>query len=317
VSSTDSELDREVSGMTTRSTHGTLLPRASAAPGELLWGEAPRRQPIAPLILMAVVLLLVAAPSALAGNGGSSNPLVLLRQIASSTYELTGLVQRSNDSLAVIDSHSANLIAIEKSMTGISTAAAGMSHKTTALNSSLTQVSSDVKASKASLHDVSSKLQTTRTGIGAIAATVNGSLGSTKAIVVQFNMIGGSITTMQGNLVAIIRRMGNSNPLTKSFANNETRVAIAGGDSKRYGVPNFAPNNRVMSIMLPMIRTLQNGGPLPARKDSHTASNPVVGAALRLQVPDGTNVIVNVLPYDGFYGLPPASYFVNNKVHGL
>ena len=296
---------------------GGMLPRTSAAPGQLLWGEAPRRQPIAPLVLMAVVLLLVAAPTALGGAGGSSNPITLLRQIADTTYELTGLVSRSNESLARIDGHSGDLVKIEQNMAGISKAANGMSQKTTQLNGSLQRVGGDVAASKATLHTVSGRLTETGTGMTSIATGVDGSLASTKGVVREFATIDGSITAMQKNLTAVIARIGQSAPLTKSFANNQTRVSIVGGDAKKYGVPNFAPDNRVMSIMLPMIKTLQEGGPLPARKVSHTASNPIVNAALKIQVPDGTNVVVNVRPFDGFYGLPPSSYFVENQVHGL
>lgn len=303
--------------MTTTTHTGILLPRTTAPAGQVLWGEEPRRQPIAPLILMAVVLLLVAAPSALAGNGGTGNPITLLRDIAKSTYELTGLVKHSNQSLAKIDAHSKSLVHIEQNMTGISQASAGMEHKTTTLNANLGAVAANVKGARTTLHGVSGRLHATSDGMGKIATGVDGSLASTKAIIGEFGTIGSSITVMQGNLVDIIARMGESNPLTKQFANNETRKAVAGGDGRKFGVPNFAPNIRVMSIMLPMIKTLQQGGPLAARKDSHRASNVVVDTALKLQVPDGTNVVVNVQPYDGFYGLPPASYFINNRVHGM
>lgn len=303
----------------TGATHraSVLLPRTTPGPGQALWGEAPRRQPIAPLVLMAVLLLLVAAPTALAGDGGSGNPLTLLRQIASSTYELTGLVQRSNESLAKIDTNSKALVRIEQNMTGISAATDGMAQKTTKLNDDLGGVQADVGAAKTTLHSVSGKLGTTGTGMSQIATGVDGSLASTKQIVGEFRTISGAITVMQQNLVNIIARMGRSLPLTKDFANNETRKAIAGGDGKKFGVPNFAADNRVMSIMLPMIKTLQAGGPIAARKDTHRASNPIVDTALKLQVPDGTNVEVNVRPYDGFYGLPPASFFIERQVHGL
>ncbi|MBC7459742.1 MAG: hypothetical protein H7287_00115 [Thermoleophilia bacterium] len=301
----------------TRDTHGMLLPRTTPAPGQMLWGDAPRRQPIAPLILMAVILLLVAAPTALAGNGSTGNPIKLLREIAASTYELTGLVKHSNDSLAKIDSHSRSLVKIEKSMGSISTASAGMERTTTALNTHLGTVSADVRHARTTLHAVSGKLSETGAGMGKIASGVDGSLAETNKIVGEFGTIGGSITGMQRNLRDIIGRMGNSAPLTKDFANNETRVAIAGGNGAKYGVPNFAANTRVMSVMLPMIKTLQEGGPLPARKDSHTASNILVDTALKLQVPDGTNVVVNLQPYDGFYGLPPASFFIERQVHGI
>ncbi|MCW2974184.1 MAG: hypothetical protein JWN72_2457 [Thermoleophilia bacterium] len=202
-------------------------------------------------------------------------------------------------------------------MGSISTASAGMERKTTALNTKLATVGADVRQARTTLHGVSGKLAETGAGMDKIATGVDGSLAATNRIVGEFGTIGGSITVMQGNLVDIINRMGQSNPLTKAFANNETRVAIAGGSAKKFGVPNFAPNSRVMSVMLPMIKTLQEGGPLPARKDAHKASNVIVDTALKLQVPDGTNVVVNLQPFDGFYGLPPASFFVAYQVHGI
>ena len=111
--------------------------------------------------------------------------------------------------------------------------------------------------------------------------------------------------------------MSNSGPLTKEFANNRTRMTIVGGDAKKFKVPNLAPNARVMSIVLPMIKSMQDGGALPARKDSQSASNFIVGTALKRTVPDGTNVVANVVPYDGVYGLPGPQFFVDNRIHGF
>ena len=147
--------------------------------------------------------------------------------------------------------------------------------------------------------------------------SVGGSARSTKAIVTEFSKIDAAIGSMDTNLKGAIGKMAESGPLTKEFANNRTRVAIAGGDSKKYGVPNLAPNSRVMSVVLPMINVMQNGGALPARKDRHEASNPIVGTALKLQVPDGVNVVALVRPFDGFYGLPNQQFFVENRIHGF
>jgi hypothetical protein len=122
---------------------------------------------------------------------------------------------------------------------------------------------------------------------------------------------------MDANLKQAIGKMAESGPLTKAFANNKTRVAITGGSSKKYGVPNLAPDSRVMSVVLPMIRVMQEGGPLPARKDRHEASNFIVGSALKMQVPDGTNVVAIVKPFDGWYGLPDQDTFVQTRVHGF
>jgi hypothetical protein len=304
--------------MTTATTStSTLLPRTGAAPGELLWGEAPQRQPIAPLILMAVLLLLVAAPSALAGGGGSANPIALMKDVADTTYRLTGLMKESNDSLHAIDDHSKLLGGMQGSMADIGKATTGMQGKTEQLNTKLGAVGTAVAASEVKLGSVEAELGSTASSMGTLRSNVSGSATSTKAIVKEFGMIDTAIGSMDANLKVAITKMAESGPLTKAFANNKTRLSVAGGDSKKYGVPNLAPDNRVMSVVLPMIAVMQNGGPLPARKDRHDASNPIVGTALRLQVPDGTNVVAMVRPFDGFYGLPPANFFVQNRIHGF
>jgi hypothetical protein len=294
-----------------------LLPATGHAPGELLWGEPARRQPIAPLILMAVVLLLVAAPAALGGGGGTSNPMTLMRQVADSTYEMTGLLTKSNKSLGAIDENSKQLVKMQGNMVGIAEATAGMESKTTQLNEQLGLVGSNVKASGAKLGSVDAKLGQTAAGMSTLKSNVGGSAASTKAIVKEFTLIDGAIGAMDRSLKRAITQMAASGPLTKAFAENKTRLAVAGGDTKKYGVPNLAPDNRVMSVVLPMIRVMQEGGPLPARKDRHEASNPIVGAALSLQVPDGTNVVALVKPFDGFYGLPGENFFVENRIHGF
>lgn len=302
---------------TTTAPTSTLLPGSGNAPGELLWGEAPRRQPIAPLILMAVLVLLVAAPSALGGGGGSANPIVLMRQVADSTYKITGLMQQSNESLGKIDENSTHLAALNANMTGIAEATGGMEAKTLKLHAKLGSVGAAMSVSKAMLTSVDTKLGATAGTMGSLRTNVSGSAASTKAIVKEFSMIDGAIGSMDSNLKVAIGKMAESGPLTKAFANNKTRLAVAGGDTKKYGVPNLAPDNRVMSVVLPMIAVMQQGGPLPARKDRHDASNLVVGTALRLQVPDGTNVVAMVRPFDGFYGLPAENFFVQNRIHGF
>lgn len=306
--------------MTSHALTSNFLPRPGAAPGELLWGEAPKRQPIAPLVLMAVVLLLVAAPGAMAGGGGSNNPITILKEVATSTYELTGLMGQSNTSLKAIDTNSKRLIELQTNMAGISAATQGMAEKTDRLNTSLSVVGTAVASSNTKLAGVDAKLDDTAKGLGGIKKSVGGSLSSTQAVVAEFSKIDTAIGAMDSNLKLAITQMARSAPLTKEFANNKTRVEIAGGSSDRYGVANFAANNRVMSIMLPMIATMQTGGKLPARKDSHEASNFIVNTALKLQVPDGTNVVAIVRPYDPAspqYGLPGPDFFVQNRIHGF
>lgn len=295
----------------------TLMPATGHAPGELLWGEAPRRQPIAPLILMAVLVLLVAAPTALGGGGGTANPLKLMRQVADSTYELTGLMDESNKSLAAIDVNSKNLAGLQQNMVGIAGATASMQAKTEELNTTLGAVGTHVANSKTTLASVDGKLSATVGSMGTLRTNVEGSAKSTKAIVGEFGKIETAIGSMSTNLNGAITQMAASGPLTAAFANNKTRLSVAGGDTKKYGVPNLGPDNRVMSVVLPMIAVMQQGGPLPARKDRHEASNFIVGTALKMQVPDGVNVVALVKPFDGFYGLPPSNFFVENRIYGF
>lgn len=296
---------------------GSFLPATGTAPGQPLWGEAPRRQPIAPLILMAIVLLLVAAPTAMGGDGSSSNPLALMRGIAESTYDLTGLIAQSNSTLEKIDGNSRNLVAMQEDMTGIAGATEGMATKTTELTETLGGVGDAVRSSREQLGGVDQKLQTTSAGMTAKRTTIVGSLHSTQAIVAEFTKIDGAITSMDSNLERAIVLMSKSAPLTKEFAANRTRKAITGGNTEKFGIPNLAPDNLVMTVVLPMLAKLQAGGALPARKDSHQASNPVIGFALKQQVPDGTNVAAIIKPYDGTYGMPPQAFFVDNRIHGF
>lgn len=300
-----------------RSRLADITPRTAPAPGQLLWGEAPRRQPIGPLVLMAVVLLIVAAPSAFASGGGSSNPLTLMRDIANTTYELTGLMQQSNDSLGNIDSHSKKMLVVQQNLVGISESSGGMATKTAKINETLGTVGATVAAQRGTLDEVDGKLETTASSMGAVRTDLSGSLRATKAVVGSFTTMQAAIGVMDTHLNSAIGEMASSGPLTKEFADNRTRVAIVGGNAEKFQVPNFAPNARVMSIVLPMIKSMQDGGALPARKDSQTASNPIVGTALKLTVPDGTNVAAKVVPYDGVYGLPGPQFFVENRIHGF
>lgn len=295
----------------------SLLPRTDTAPGELLWGDAPQRQPIAPLILMAVILLLVAAPTALGGSGGSGNPISIMRDVADSTYTLTGLMKQSNKSLHQIDEHSALLGGMQGSMAAINEGTVGMQSKTEQLNGTLAKVGAAVEQSGEKLETTDAQLAATAKSMGSLRANVTSSAASTDAIVKEFALMDTAIGSMDANLKKAITKMAASGPLTKEFANNRTRVAISGGATKKYGVPNLAPDTRVMSVVLPMITMMQKGGALPARKDRHEASNPIVGMALRMQVPDNTNVVAIVQPFDGFYGLPGEDFFVQNRIHGF
>jgi hypothetical protein len=240
-----------------------------------------------------------------------------MKGIASTTYELTGLVKGTNTTLVKIRSNTKPLGELAKTMDGISTSAKGMEEKSARLNTELKTVGKAVGSARGSLEAVDGKLGETSTGMSTLQSSVDGSLGSTKEVVGEFGKIEKSIGAMNTQLQTTIGLMSKSTPLTKAFAENKTRIAVSGGDGKKFGVPNVAPDNRVMSVVLPMIATMQKGGPIAARKDSAKASNPLVGTLLKNQVPDGTNVYAHIQPYDGFYGLPPAEYFVEKQVGGF
>jgi hypothetical protein len=294
-----------------------MRPIAPQPAGQPLWGEQRRSQPIVPLVLLSMLTFLIAAPAAMSSQGRSSNPITLLHDIATSTYTLAGLMDKSNDTLGRIEGNVQPLSQISTNMISISGSAQGMADKTKALNAQLRQVGQAVGQSNRRLGTVDSTLGRTSSGLQAKKALIHGSLVSTTAVVREFGLIDTAIGGMDTGLKKTITLMSASTPLTRDFAANTTRVAIAGGDGHKYGVPNIVPNNKVMSVVLPMINTMQNGGALPARKNSADASNFLVGTLLKRQVPDGTNVNALVLPYDGFYGLPKPAFFVTTPQSGF
>jgi hypothetical protein len=296
---------------------GGLLPRTSAAPGQVLWGEAPRRQPIVPLIALAILTVLVAAPAAMSSTGQSSNPMTLLHQSAGYLYQITTEMDQANTQLSEINDNAVPLRVLNANMMGIAVEAKGISDKTDQLNTSLTDVGTSVAGSDSALGNVSTKLADTSKTIGSLKSALGGSLGSTKGIIADFTTINTSIGTMNKGLGTTIGLMAQSTPLTKAFATNKTRLTITGGDPTKFGVPNVLPGTSVMSVVLPMLNQLQKGGMLAARKDSATASNPLVGSILNKQIPDGANLVVTARPFDGFYGVPPSSYFVDHMVNGF
>lgn len=294
-----------------------LMPHAGAGPGTPLWGEPPRRQPIVPLLAMALVVLLVCAPAAMSSGGGSANPLQLMRDTARATYELAGLVDEANVALGKIDANAKTLTEMAGYMEGIRAASEGMQEKTERLSVSLAGVGAAVSESRGQLVTVDRKLAGTARGMAAKRATVSGSLRSTERIVGEFGQLDASIDGMDGDLEEVIGLMSASTPQTRAFAQNTTRLSIAGGDGRKYDVVNVVPGSRVMSVMLNMIGTMQRGGSIAARKDRAEASNPLVGTLLARQVPDGTNVNAIIQPFDGTYGLPGERYFISTPVNGF
>lgn len=301
----------------TQAGRGMFLPKTSHTAGTPLWGAAPRRQPIVPLIAMALLTLLIAAPAAMSGTGQSSNPVVLMRKIADSVYEITGLMSTSNKLLAKIDRNTQPLRELNANMAGIGASTHGMAVKTTKLSEKLANVGGSVRASSGQLVTVDRKLAATSGTMGQLRTSVDGSLGSTRTIVGEFSKIDRSIGAMDSGLKKTITLMAGSTPQTRIFAENKTRMSIAGGDGRKFGIPNISPGSRVMSVILPMITTMQTGGNVIVRKDSAKASNPLVGFLLKRQLPDGTNAILHAQPYDGFYGMPSQEWFITHQVDGF
>jgi len=294
-----------------------LLPSARSGAGEVLWGEAPRKQPIVPLIALALITLLVAAPAAMSGQGQSSDPMVLMHQTAASLYDVTGEMAHANVYLNQIDLNTRSLRMLSTNMGLIQGSAGGLAEKTSRLNISLAGVGSSVHDSGTALSSVDKKLVGTAGTMGPLKTSVGSSLTSTQKIVTEFNSIDGSIGKMSTGLNTVVGLMSASIPQTTQFATNPTRLSMAGGDGHKFGVPNLVPGNKVMSAVLPMIMTMQNGGMMAARKDSATTSNPLVGALLKQALPDGVNTALGIKPYDGFYGLPGPDWFVNHQVNGF
>ncbi len=299
---------------------GNLVALPARMPGEPLWHQpaaARQRQPIVPLVILSIIALMVAAPAAMSGQGVSSNPITLMHDIADSTYTITGLLDQSNTLLGKIDGNIKPLNELNGTMAKIAVSSAGMATKTKTLDSSLGEVGTSVSGSRSKLTTVDGKLTGTATSMGELRTSVNGSLRSTRRIVREFRTIDRNIGTMDAGLGQTITLMEQSTPATRSFAENRTKVPIAGGDGRRYQAPNVLPGNRVMSVILPMINSMQQGGTIVARKDSAQASNPLVGTLLERQVPNGTNVFVTIRPFDGSYGLPGRTYFVEHRARGF
>ena len=294
-----------------------ILPRKGPAAGVPLWGEARRKQPVLPLIALSLVTLLIAAPAAMSGQGESANPIVLMHSVAKTTYQLAGLQDDANHTLYRINQNVAPLSTMQANMVDIAAAADGMDKKTQQLNAKLAGVGTSVTGERKALEGVDAKLAVTAGSLGGVSKSVHGSLTSTRQVVSEFGKIDAAIGGMDRNLQTVIKLMSVSAPATRAFATNTTKLSIAGGDGHKYNVPNVVPGSKVMSVVLPMINTMQNGGPMAARKNSAEASNPLIGTLLGRQVPDGTNVNANVQVFDGFYGLPGQDWFVTHRVNGF
>jgi uncharacterized protein YoxC len=286
--------------------------------GQPLWGAPKRKQPIVPLVFLAIATILISAPAAFSGSGGGgSNPISLMHNIAEETFQLTGLLDDANATLTRIDNNTKPLEHLNETSEHLTTATNGIAAKTAQLDESLGTVSGSLQNSKAGLQTVNGKLGGVAGSLGSLKGAVKSSADSTASIVNQFGAISSSIGGMDRSLASVITLMGASTPATQQFATNKTVKSVTGGDGTKFGVNNIVAGSRVMSVVLPMITTMQKGGQLPARKDSATASNPLVGTLLKRQVPDGTNVFAIVRPYDGFYGMPGPDFFVNHRVGGI
>src|SRR4051794_10012579 len=93
-----------------------LMPQRGHSAGVPLWGAPRRRQPILPLVALSLLTLLIAAPAAMSGQGESSNPIVLLKSVADTTYTITGLMQTSLDTLWDINQNVAPLSQLQDNM---------------------------------------------------------------------------------------------------------------------------------------------------------------------------------------------------------
>lgn len=298
-------------------TYEPQQPRPGSGAGATLWDTAPKRQSTWPIVVLAIVTLLIAAPTALSSSGASSsNPLTIIEEIATSSYRMTGMIDESNATLAEIDGHVTNLAELTETMAGLGATTGQLTTGTGALQDELGTVAATTGQATSGLESVASSLGSLQSGVNAMEADVGASLGNTRLLSEDFNAIANEITAMRKGLRSTVKTIGVAAPLTKQFAENRTVVDIAGGDTEKFGAPNILADNRVMSVVLPLINVMQNGGTVVARKDSAKGSNILIDQILKRQVPDGTNIGAEIKPYDGKLGLPPSQWFVENKVGG-
>jgi len=269
-------------------------------------------------VAAAVVLAVLAGPGmALAGSDEPVSAMALLESIAGHSYALSGLLEQTNTQMGHLQADLGELQALDTQMATLVDQTASLRTSTDQLAARLTGVQTTITQQGETLAAVADQVGTLGTRMSGLRTSVAGQLAATNGMAANFGTISGKLSAVAGDFDGLIAQMGVSLPRVRLFADNALLKDYPGGDPSRYAEPNLVPGTPVMSIMLPMITQLQNGGALIGAKASHVADSPIVDDLLTASVPDGTNVLSTILPYDGTFGLPPASWFVHHRVAGF
>lgn len=264
-------------------------------------------------LLLGVVLV------ATGGVGGDlvANPGSLLRSIAAKSATLSTLVGRSNATLDRIHESLGPLEQLDRRMARLADETGEARRRTRRIARSLRRLDRSVGREEAQLAAVAAQLRTLDAELGRTSAETGRSLQLTNGMSSSFARVERSLGGVAVSLDRLLAAMGRSVPKVSYFARNRLLRGTPGGLPARYRAPNVAVGTRVMSVMLPMIRSLQFGGVLVARKDGATASSEFILDLLNQQVPDGTNVRSTIHRFDSRHGLPPPGYFVSRAVGGF
>jgi hypothetical protein len=258
-----------------------------------------------------------AAGSAVGGSGSSSSVLTLQQSIAGHSRDLARLLDQTNTQMATLESDMKVIGGLDEQMQTLAGQTGAISTSTDQLGTRLGSVQLRIGAQGRALRRISRQVRALGVRMAAMNASVASQLALTRQMSGNFATVSRDMNAMTGDFTALIHQMGASVPKVSLFSTNSLESAYPGGDSAKYGALNLLPDTRVMSIMLPMITTLQTGGDLIGDKIAQTADDTLVGNLLASSVPDGTNVVSTVLPYDGRYGLPPATWFLGHRVGGF
>jgi hypothetical protein len=272
-------------------------------------------------IRTAALLFLLLATLVVAGGwaGGdlTANPAQLLRSIALKSATLSGLLGQSNATLERIHDSLAPIEQLDARMGRLVDETAESRRRTRRIGAGLRRLERGVGRQRGRLGAIVVQLQALDGQLGQASSETGRSLSLTNGMASDFAGVEQALGDIAVSFDRLLASMNLSVPRVTYFARNPLRQGLPGGLSRRYKAPNVAAGTRVMSVMLPMIGSLQNGGTLIARKDSATASSPFILDLLNQQVPDGTNVRSTIHRFDGRTGLPGSAYFVAHAVAGF
>ena len=259
----------------------------------------------------------VAVATGLGGGDLTANPGALLRSIAAKSATLSDLLGRSNSTLTRIQRSLGPVEQLNGRMARLVDETGESGRRTRRIAVGLHRLDGGVGRQSTQLASIAAQLRTLDGQLGLAASETGRSLELTNGMSSSFAGMETSLGDIGLSFDALLRSMNLSVPQVSYFARNRVRGSLPGGASRRYKAPNVAAGTRVMSVMLPMIGALQNGGLLIARKDAATATSDFILELLNKQVPDGTNVRSTIHPFDGRYGLPSAGWFVSHPVGGF